>query len=762
MTKLLVFLHFQKSGKKQNKTMDSVGICTATSAGDNKQRTNNKNRDRHKQLHLRKNAVQPLAMQNEDKRGPKKISEEWEQSTVRPSSKKPSQEVPQSQCGTNNHGNALRFTCSQCSDNLEYVPKDLMRHFEEKHRGIAPFFSCHVCSFSTDKFSYLQVHLLSHKDTFSSCSICNDDIRRTWPEFSAHLTAYHCPNGKYSCEMCQKFSTGDVRVFLEHVYIHNLDLEGADDLLVQTKDVNQLSTTQRLHCHLCGFEASQKWLITKHIKTAHMCQNGNQKKKRKAVHSLAIQPNDTIPNVKPRTRSAVREMRWLTPDCLSLPGKEFLDKYCHLSDPQTTLEETQKFLMKSVAGETGDQKWTKALKTVLSNIPQDINLLPMQENSIVSSDLTVLTLKNKITVAQNGAAYGKRLKTVASSDKEAESAAGDAQCVVNQNGCHSTLNECAPCLHAENKLHNDVPASAHTEPTECTRIQENRENQELKIVQETEEHIKKLEGPVYGDGNHVSSDLKLTKEAEEQMPKYKVMPKNKRKCRRRKRKTRFKKANKRSPELSLKIVLKKNPVKDKQWVSQTSLSPSEGSGQHGLQYPHTAMEETVQIVQTVCPLEVHQKKWTKGSETELYDQFEAISSIQQSKPKEDFTPGCTAKPTSSRNMTANTPDLREGLIPAHQELEGDAEKLLNFMEVDKSISALWMSPTNPKAGSVTEASLENVGLEPSQNGSRYPESNDEMSSAADGVTPQTSAQSSSISQPALPTQGKIRISTFST
>lgn len=739
--------------------MDSAGICAATCTGDDKQCTNNKNGDRRKQLHLRKNAVQPPAMQSEDKHGPKKIAEEWEQSTVWPSSKKPSQEAPQSQHGTNDSGSALRFPCSQCSDNLEYVPKDLMRHFEERHRGSAPVFSCHVCNFSTHEFSYLQVHLLSHEDTFSSCSICNDNVKRTWPEFSAHLTASHCPDGKYSCEMCQQFSTGDVQVFLEHVYVHNSDWERADDVSLHTKDTNQLLTTQSLHCR-GGFEASQKWLITKHIKTAHVCQNGNQKKKqRKVVRSLAIKPNDTIPLMKPRTRSAVREMCWLTQDCLSLPGKEFLDKYCHLSDPQTTLEETKQFLMKSVTGETGDQKWTKALKTVLSSIPQDMNLLPKPENSIVSSDLTVLTLKNKITVAQNGASYGKRLKVAAAADKEAvcsESAGGDAQCGADRNGCQSESSECAPCPQAEGKLHNDVSASAHSELSERGHMQENRENQELKTVQEAEEHIKKLEGPVYGEGIHASGDLKSTKEVEEQTPVRKFMPKNKRKCRRRKRKTRFKKADKRSPELSLKIVLKKNPVKDKQWVSQTSWSPSEGGamhGPHGPQYP--AVEETVQILQNACPVGAHQKKWTPSSETDLHDQFEAINSILLTTPSEDFTPGCTAKPTRSKNATADVPDVHEGSLLARQDLQDGTEKSQHFMEVAESSSVCQMSPANPRCESVTEAKTcpEAVRLEASQSGSRCP---DEMSSAADGVAPQSGSQSSSISQPAVPAPGKIR------
>lgn len=774
---LFVFFFFSSALSGICRSMDLGDSGADTSTGDNKRRGNKKTREWHKRLHPRRTAVQPPAMQREDKRGPKKIAEEWKRRTAWPSTKKPPQGARQSPPGANDGGNTLRFTCSQCRDDLEYAPKDLARHFEEKHRGSSPCFSCHMCTFSTHEFSYLQVHLLSHKETFSSCSICTDSVQRTWPEFSAHLTKYHCQNGKYACKMCQKFSTGDVRVFLEHMHVHNLGLGGAnDELSLHTKDKNKFgpkTATQTLHCQQCGYEASQKLLITKHVKAVHVCQNGNQrKKKKKEVHSIAMKPNDPIPKIKPRlTRSAVREMCWLTQDCLSLPGREFLDKYCHLSDPQTTLEETQQFLMKSVAGETGNQKWTKALKTVLSNVPQDMNLHPRSENGMSnSSDLTVLTVKNKITVAQNGATYAKRLKMMTSSDKETlspESAADDAHLVVDQNGCQSNLSDHTPCPQTETKQNNDVSMPAQNEPSECIHMQENRENQELKNDQETEEHSKKHEEPMHEDGINISSELKLANESKEQTSTRKVVPKNKRRNRRRRRKTGAKKVGKRSSGLALKIVLKKNPVKEKQWVSQSSMSPSGGGpteDHRGQPSPHKTLEEA-QILQNTLLTEAHQKKWTKAPKTDPPDPSETITSDLQSKPGEELTLGCAAKTMGSKIMEGNAPAMLEGLPTTHQEMQGDAGKSPQLLEteVDKRTSAGQAGQSNSRAAGVTEAEEPRKNIQTSGSGTDGHMSDDKTRSAADGATPHSSyTKSPPVSQPVITPQGKTENYSFYT
>ncbi|XP_024120665.1 zinc finger protein 518B [Oryzias melastigma] len=601
--------------------MDLVNICATTSAGENKGRVNKQHKNWHKRLHLRKTGVQPPAMQSQDKHGPKKITGEWEQPPAWPSSKKPPQEAAQSWHSTHSSANTLRFACSQCKDNLEYVPKDLVRHFEEKHSGKPPVFSCHMCTFSTQEFSYLHVHLLSHSDSFSSCTMCNDNVQRSWPEFRAHMTMHHCSSGKYSCEMCHAFSTGDIHVFLQHLHGHNVELGEADVQLSQhNQDKNLLLAAKTFHCRYCGFEASRKMLITKHVKAVHVCQNGNQWKEKRGVHPIAVKPQDRLLRTKPRlTRSAVKGTCWLSQNCLSLPGREFLDKYCHLSDPKTTLEETEQFLMRSVTGETDDQKWTKALKSVLSNVPQDLH--PKGENGVLlnPSDLTVLTVKNKITLAQNGATYSKRLKMMASAEKDtAGGAVGESARGATENG----LRDQTVCPEPERGPCSDVSPSAHTEPAPTLPMQPNKDNLELKSLQVVEELCEKL-----GEhGIRTSSDLKLTGVNAKKKAVQKTQIIGRRQNPRRKRKT-FRKAVKRSEGWALKMVLKKNPVKQKLWVSQESVSASEGDVADGR---HAAVEEEPQTPQALEATEEHQANATKGSTTENLQSPEARMLVLQS------------------------------------------------------------------------------------------------------------------------------------
>ncbi|XP_071753166.2 uncharacterized protein znf518a [Centroberyx gerrardi] len=787
-----------------------MDICAATSTGDNKRVVNTKNRDWHKRLRLRKTAVQPPTMQSEDKHGPKKIAEEWERNRPWPSSKKSPRKTKQSQHRARNSGNILRFKCSQCKDNVEFVPKDLVRHFEETHRGSSPVFPCHMCAFSTHEFSYLQVHLLSHKDTFSSCHICNDNVQRTFSEFSTHLTAHHCQNGKYSCETCEKFSTSDAGVFLEHMYLHNLGLESGSeiDLSVHTKKGFQKqfgckTTTHTFHCQYCGYETPQKRLITKHMNTVHVGQNGNQNMKE--VHPITIKPNDANPKMKHRlTRNRVREMCWLSEGCLSLPGREFLDKYCSLSDPETTLEETQQFLMRSTAGETGGQKWTKALKTVLSNVPQDVNLHPKSENGIMSNsgfpnsskDLTVLTVKNQITVPQNGTAYAKRFKTTTPSEKEEpippESAAVDAHCVFDPNRCQPNLNDQIHGAHNQMTLNDDASISAQNEPAGCAQIQENRENQELKIDGDIEEHKRKCEEAKNvnpnEDGTDASKELKLTKESDDQTSISKALPKNKSRKRgfRRgwRRKTRSKTRIKRSS--GLKLVLKKNPVKEKQWTSQSPVSPSGGGlpdDHHLLPNPHTTLEETQQFVQIAPSTENDQKNWTKAPETDQHSISKAITSTSQSKSEEELDPksrehlstcsdlsahtvenkisvppDCTTKPTGFQNMDGQKPLALKAMPSTNQEIHDETEQSLQCVEteVDNGSSAGKTSQSHSEEPSVTtERCPETVLLQNSDSAMECHVSDNEETLVTDGETPRRNyAKSSLVPQPVITPQGK--------
>lgn len=527
--------------------MDPVDV---PSTGGNKWLVNKKNRGWRRRVHLRKTANQPPTMQSEDKQGPKTIAEEWQKSGAWASSKKPPQAAQQR---PNADENPLRFMCSLCRDSAEYIPKDLVGHFKEKHRGSPPVFCCQRCTFSTHEFSYLQVHLLSHKNTFSSCALCKDNIQRTWSEFKTHLTAYHFQNGKYSCQICPKFSTGDVGLFLEHTYAHSLTLEGTkDDMHAKEKAKFVLkATAPTLRCQHCGYEVSRKLLINNDIQAVHICSTDSLKKE--GVCPAIMKPKKQLR----LTRSAVREMCWLTQDCLSLPGREFLDKYCHLSDPQTTLEETQEFLMKSVARETADPKWTKALQSVLSNVPQEINLHPKSEKGVVSnsSDLAVLTVENKITVAQNSAPYCKNVKMMSSVEKTAVPAADITDEGPGQNGRQSDLG-------GANDRGNSVSGLSAPPGRKSAKNRKKRQNV------------------------------------------------------RRKRRVRGKKGDK-VAGLPLKIVLKKNPVKEKQWVSQSCEGgPDRLPGQAGL---HATPKEMVQQ--------------TKASEPDSLEHCKTISGTPQVEPE---------------------------------------------------------------------------------------------------------------------------------
>lgn len=705
--------------------MELMDICGVTSTGDTNKRVNTRSKALHKRLRLRKTVVEPSTMQREDKSGPKKIAEEREHGAAWASSKS-SQEAERSP-------ETLRFACSKCRAGLEYAPKDLVRHFEDKHKGSPPVFPCPMCTFNTHEFSSLQVHLLSHKDTFSSCCICKDNVQRTWSEFSAHLSVRHCRSGKYFCEICPAFSTGEVQVFQEHLCVH----DGAE----HTKDKNRFgpkATAQRLRCQHCDYQAAQKWLIAKHIKAVHVCQGGNERKKKKKeeeVNSIVVKPNDPIPKMKPRlTRSAVREMCWLTQDCLSLPGREFLDKYCHLSDPQTTLEEAQQLLMKSVARETGDQKWTNALKTVLSNVPQDAGLHPKSENGLVlNTDLTVLTVKNKITVAPNGASYSRRLKRATPPDREAalpeSAAAATACCVADQTGCQASLSDVALCTQAEIKPHNDVTALAPDEAFECAPMQENRENRELETLGERG----KRQEATGEDGNHLTSEPQLANEHEVQPSVRKVPPrKKKRRSQRWKRKTRFKRVDKSSS--ALKIVLKKNPVKGKQWVSQSSLSTSGDLC--------NTIGKTMKVSQNASLPEAN------TPEVDLPDTSGGLTSVSQLEPGVELGSSCAAKPAGSTDTNGNETVALQGSMSEHHGTHGGAETSPQSLTlVNRSSSGKTdRSDSRPAA----ETCCEPAGA---QTGS----SEDETKAATtDGVTPPNSySMSSPVCQPVITSQGKM-------
>jgi len=557
-------------------------MCAAVSSGDDNQLVKKK-RDWHKRLRLRKTAIQPPTMQGRDKPGPKKIAKQQGPSADRASSNIAPHRAKRRQHEAHNSPIMLRFKCSQCTDNLEFVPQELVRHFQEIHKGNLPDFCCTFCSFSAHEFSYLQVHQLSHKDTFSSCNICKDNVQRTLSEYCAHLTSCHSQKGKFSCEPCDTFSTGEVHAFLQHLQLHDLKENGGVHTIDFMKPVR--SKGHAFQCQLCGYKGPSKRLITKHMNTVHDGQAVNQNMKE--LHHITNNSHESVPKMRNRvTRNTARDMRWLSQDCLSLPGREFLDKYCSLSNPERTLEETQQFLVRSAVGETDNQKWTKALQSVLSNFPQDINVHPKLENTIMSNsskDLTVLMVKNKLKVPQNAGSFVKKatpekLETCPSGsatlDTHCDPNKGQTQLGTAQTHCPGTLNN----------INEDSSMAVQPESAEGGPIQENRENEELQLHQNVEEHSKyskelKCDNSCE-DGLCATKELKMAKKRDSRMPRHKYRSRRGR----RKAKTRPKALEKGPQGLGLKLVLKKDPVKNKQWMSQSPLLPPDGcsvGGHHG-------------------------------------------------------------------------------------------------------------------------------------------------------------------------------------
>lgn len=645
--------------------MDLAGIDSGVLTEENEMVSAEGSRNWHNRLRLRKAAVQPPTMQRKDKHGSKKITMDRDQHTKQTSFIiKSARKAQQSKHVTKTPGDMLRFRCSECKDSREFSPHELLGHFKEKHKASRPFFSCDMCTFNTHELSGLQVHVLSHKDTFASCIICNDRVQLTFLELTNHLDMHHKVNGLYACEEC-KFSSSDVGAFLEHMHLHSLALcenSGNSDHadLLCSREPDPKATNIPPCCPLSDYEATLNNKTTKHIATdfrPDRCHKSKQAIK-KVYHKTV---DESTPRLRQRmTRKTVREMCWMSQDCLSMPGKEFLDKYCNLSGPEKALEETQHFLERSMVGETGGENWTKAFQTVFSNVPQDITHYSMSENDTLSNpvflntgnDLTVLMVKNKISVPQNGSVAavglkmveGKRnvvLKVTPSGKQETvptETCSLDSCCRADLKTCQSNL-DVPPQSQTKN-----LPRSLlfQNEFVEFNQSQENIDNQRVRFDQEDHpETGRQNEEPK--NANHCENqpkdykELKLTKRISEKedKPTNKIGLTNRKRGRRRKA---FRLKIMQKPSPGLKLLLKKDPVKEREWTSQGSLPVLGGSlleDYHSLPHPQRTLEETQQYLHRVLT-ESSGQKLTKVTQADYHKISEALTPLSQSKQTENL------------------------------------------------------------------------------------------------------------------------------
>ncbi|XP_064788232.1 zinc finger protein 518A-like [Oncorhynchus masou masou] len=626
--------------------MDPAHAELDVPAGGNIKVIDDEDKNWHKRLRLRKAAVQPPTMQSEDKHGPKKI-EDKEKSTEQRYLKKTPLKTQKSQHVTKVNGNILRFRCFECNGSTEFSPNDLLRHFQEAHPGSQPIFPCDMCSFITHELSHLQVHQLGHRDTFVSCNICNDNVQHTLLQLTTHLNMHHSLNGHYTCEKC-KFSTRDVGSFLEHMYLHNMEPQAggiSDHSNPADQDLQRhlMAKTAQFpfSCQFCDFIAHRKGIITKHMATVHGKATSQKNSSSRLKHVV--------------TRSTVRENNWMPQGCLSLSGEGFLDKYCRLSNPERALEETQHFLEKSVPAE--------ALKTVLSNVPKAITSFSNCDNCMISNpgfpntgkDLTVLMLKNKIAVPPNGTTEAiafkivevKKdlvLKVTTSATQETSDTTKTSLCVTEQeseniasqtsagdsnaNGCQSNSSippkTKPPSCPGSFLTPNDAATiSTLNELVKYDQTQENRENQETRVGQM---HRNDADPKDVNHCEDTAEEIKMSKLPKEKSKKQqKSFPEALRSSKTMEDKKRVRKKvvgpktveKKSSPTLEL--LLKKNPVKEMQWMPQGPL-PLLGRGLlndfHRLEHPQKTLEKSHQFLKRALSAENGKKKQSKCPKTD--------------------------------------------------------------------------------------------------------------------------------------------------
>ncbi|XP_026102903.1 zinc finger protein 518A-like [Carassius auratus] len=308
-------------------------------------------------------------------------------------------------------GKILSFCCSECKDDTTYSPNDLLKHFQGTHKGTLPTYPCDLCLFVTNEFSSLQRHRIGHRNTLVTCEICNDGVQYSLLLLTRHFTNCHSRNGQFRCKKCD-FSTRDAGTFVQHIHHHNERNHKCVKCPHGSPTQGELQRHNVVHsgtfpfsCQICGYSAARREYLNKHLTVAH----GEEMNKWKT--------NEDNSEVKQLLKKSPpvggsREPQWMS-KLNSIPGIGLLDHKGRSFNPEKNLEETQQFLERAVGVKKESIKWTKS---TLNSEPQTLQLIPsttpqtkLQEleispgllNSTNSNGLTVLMVKNKISVPPN-------------------------------------------------------------------------------------------------------------------------------------------------------------------------------------------------------------------------------------------------------------------------------------------------------------------------------------------------------------------------
>ncbi|XP_006880147.1 PREDICTED: zinc finger protein 518A [Elephantulus edwardii] len=169
----------------------------------------------------------------------------------------------------------LNFSCSKCQDDILYSPNDLHKHFQMWHYGELPSYPCEMCSFSASDFQVFKQHRHTHKSTFVKCDICNNENVYTLLDLTKHFISTHCINGNFQCERC-KFSTQDVGTFVQHIHRHNEISYKCGKCRHVCFSKEELQKHLHLHsngfpfvCQCCGYGATKRYNLVRHVTTFH-------------------------------------------------------------------------------------------------------------------------------------------------------------------------------------------------------------------------------------------------------------------------------------------------------------------------------------------------------------------------------------------------------------------------------------------------------------------------------------------------------------
>lgn len=311
-------------------------------------------------------------------------------------------------------GKILSFCCSECKDDTTYSPNDLLKHFQGSHKGTLPTYPCDLCSFVTNEFSSLQRHRIGHRNTLVTCEICNDGVQYSLLLLTRHFTNCHSRNGQFSCKKCE-FSTRDAGTFVQHIHHHNERNHKCGKCphgspTQGEPQKHNYSVTFPFSCQICGYSAARKEYLNKHLTVAH----GEEMNKRRANEDNSGVNSSGLKLLLKKSPpvGGSREPQWMS-KLNSLSGVGLLDHNGRLFNPEKTLEETQQFLERAVGVKKENNKWTKS---PVQSEPQTFHLIPstmpqpkLQEhdispgllNSSNSNGLTVLMVKNKISIPPN-------------------------------------------------------------------------------------------------------------------------------------------------------------------------------------------------------------------------------------------------------------------------------------------------------------------------------------------------------------------------